>query len=380
MALEHLLQTTERGRAAILLTELSLPNYYAGQLSTSMRWRSILGDVNIERYPPLAVLAGWGAVLTGDTIGAERWAAFMEGASFDLVPADGSASFESARAILRAAMCARGPERMMADAELAVAQEPAWSPWRATALWLLGEAHLLAGMLDTARTLFSESSRIGAALGGTGNLVLSQSELALTAMDRGEWKEAADHLEWALATIDKKRMQDYVGSLLAFAAAARLALHRGRMEETEAELARAMRGRPSATYVLPFIAVHLRAELAKIYLAMANPAAAGHLVREVDEVLLHRPALGVLAAQVQRLRRSIASSSQGVAGAPPLSAAELRLLPYLQTHLTLGAIAERLFISRPTVSSEVASIFRKLGVSSRRDAVEQATAVGLLGV
>ena len=55
------------------------------------------------------------------------------------------------------------------------------------------------------------------------------------------------------------------------------------------------------------------------------------------------------------------------------------MLPYLQTHLTFKEIGQRLFVSRNTVSSEVGSIYRKLGVSSRSDAVHQATAVGLLG-
>ena len=64
--------------------------------------------------------------------------------------------------------------------------------------------------------------------------------------------------------------------------------------------------------------------------------------------------------------------------ASPLTPAELRLLPYLQTHLTIREIAERLFVSRNTVNSEVGSIYRKLGVSSRSDAVQQATAIGLL--
>ena len=67
------------------------------------------------------------------------------------------------------------------------------------------------------------------------------------------------------------------------------------------------------------------------------------------------------------------------AGGPPLTPAELRLLPYLQTHLTFREIGERLFVSRNTVSSEVGSIYRKLGVSSRSDAVQRATAIGLLG-
>jgi len=38
-----------------------------------------------------------------------------------------------------------------------------------------------------------------------------------------------------------------------------------------------------------------------------------------------------------------------------------------------------LFLSRNTVATEVGSIYRKLGVSSRRAAVERATQVRLLG-
>ena len=63
----------------------------------------------------------------------------------------------------------------------------------------------------------------------------------------------------------------------------------------------------------------------------------------------------------------------------PLTPAELRLLPYLQTHLTAHMIAERLFLSSHTVKTEVKAIYRKLGVSSRNDAVQRATAIGLLG-
>ena len=75
-------------------------------------------------------MAGWNAVLTGQTAEAERWAAFLETASFDLVPADGSASFESSRAMLRAAMCPGGPEQMAGRCELrgrrGAALEPVW--------------------------------------------------------------------------------------------------------------------------------------------------------------------------------------------------------------------------------------------------------------
>ena len=99
--------------------------YQAGQLATVQRWYAAIGDTNIERYPPLAVLRCWETALTGDTAGAQRWAAFVDAVSFEDVPLDGSASFGSARAMLRAGLCASGPEQMLADAAFAVAQEPA---------------------------------------------------------------------------------------------------------------------------------------------------------------------------------------------------------------------------------------------------------------
>ena len=135
-----------------------------------------------------------------------------------------------------------------------------------------------------------------------------------------------------------------------------------------------------AQCALPFFAVRGRLQLAKAYSSRGEQASARHLLREIDEILLHRPALGALVDQVEEVRETVAANAQlGATGAAPLTGAELRLLPYLQTHLTIAEIGERLFVSRNTVSSEVASIYRKLGVSSRNDAVEQATTIGLLG-
>jgi LuxR family transcriptional regulator, maltose regulon positive regulatory protein len=379
LALEHLLNTTDWDRSMRLANQLAQPVYMAGQITTTQRWLRAIGDANIERYPPLAVNRCWETVLTGDTAGAQRWAAFLDAASFDGVPADGSASFESARAMVRAAMCASGPEAMMADAAFAVAQEFAWSPWRAEALWLLGEAHLLAGHPDQARAVLAEASAAATTTGNADTIVICESELALLATDRGQWPAAASRLERALATIDEHRLHDYVSCLLAFAGAARLAVHRGDLTEARRQLARAMRARPSATYVFPFVAVRLRLQLAKVCFSISEVVSARQLLRETDDILTHRPALGTLTGEVEEFRRVLASSAAGVTGRAALTPAELRLLPYLQTHLTASGIAERLFVSSHTVKAEVKSIYRKLGVSSRHEAVQKATAVGLLG-
>jgi len=134
-----------------------------------------------------------------------------------------------------------------------------------------------------------------------------------------------------------------------------------------------------AEFVFPYLAVRLRLQLAKVYWAIADYSAARHLLREIDDIVLHRPALGTLGQEVSEFRRIVTSNAQGgPAGGSPLTPAELRLLPYLQTHLTMGEIGERLFVSRNTVSSQVTSIYRKLGASSRSQAVARSRELGLL--
>ncbi|MCD2441880.1 LuxR C-terminal-related transcriptional regulator [Agromyces sp. SYSU K20354] len=381
MAVEHLLDNSaERERATHLVASIALATYQSGQLTTVQRWFTALGDRAIEAHPPLTVLAGWIAALTGQANDAERWAAAFSTATFDEPPDDGSSSFASSRAMLRSFMCADGPSQSLADATFAVASEPTWSQWRDQALVLLGEAQLLTGAREEAQASFAECSATAAVRGNIDVLIVSESELGLLALDQGRWDEAASHVQAALAAIDRHRMHDYATAVLAFAGAARLAMHRGDLADVQRQLTRAMRTRPTCTYAIPYLAVRLRLQLAKVHWALGDHATARHLLREIDDIRLHRPALGTLVDEVADFRGTISSTeSSDPGGGPPLTPAELRLLPYLQTHLSIREIGERLFISRNTVSSEVGSIYRKLGVSARSDAVEAAMALGLLG-
>jgi LuxR family maltose regulon positive regulatory protein len=56
----------------------------------------------------------------------------------------------------------------------------------------------------------------------------------------------------------------------------------------------------------------------------------------------------------------------------------LRLLPLLTTHLTFPELGEELFISPNTVKTQANSIYRKLGASTRSQAVTRARELGLL--
>ena len=116
-----------------------------------------------------------------------------------------------------------------------------------------------------------------------------------------------------------------------------------------------------------------------MYTTRGDQAGSRLLLREIDDVLHHRPLLGALVDEVAEFRRLATDDGGRRTGESPLTSAELRLLPYLQTYLTIAEIAERLRITRNTVGTEVSAIYRKLGVSSRGEAVRQATTLGLLG-
>ena len=74
------------------------------------------------------------------------------------------------------------------------------------------------------------------------------------------------------------------------------------------------------------------------------------------------PASGPSSAEAGALRAQLASErGSSVPGASALTAAELRLLPLLSTHLSFPEIAGELFLSRNTIKSQANSIYRKLG-------------------
>src|SRR6266542_2105324 len=73
---------------------------------------------------------------------------------------------------------------------------------------------------------------------------------------------------------------------------------------------------------------------------------------------------------LEQVRAGGRSSGVPDAIAAALSARELEVLLLLDEHLGTDEIAKRLFISEHTVRSHVKSLLRKLGVSSRREALE----------
>ena len=87
-----------------------------------------------------------------------------------------------------------------------MAAEPAWSPSRATALILSGEAQLLLGDRDRAMAFFVETAAAGTVTGSYDTVVHSNAELAVLAMDSGRWAAAEEHLQVAVGLVEQRRL------------------------------------------------------------------------------------------------------------------------------------------------------------------------------
>ena len=78
--------------------------------------------------------------------------------------------------------------------------------------------------------------------------------------------------------------------------------------------------------------------------------------------------------------RDVAPTRRKVANAlvEPLSEREVTVLRYLCSRLTYQEIAKALYVSLNTLKSHIRSVYRKLGVASRADAVECGRQSGLI--
>jgi LuxR family transcriptional regulator, maltose regulon positive regulatory protein len=378
MAIDHARAAGDADRVARLVASLAFPTYAAGRVDTSRWWLQWFEDHGlVERYPPIAVIGAVTHALLGDPGRAERWAAAAERAPLQETLPDGS-TMESWLAHLRMILCRDGVHSMRHDAELARGGLAPGSPWRASALLAEGISYLLDDEPDRADPILAHAVDVATDTGALPAAAVALAERAIVAIERDDWGDAETLAGRALTIVQDGHLDNYAASPIVFAAAARTAARRGDPPRAQKNLARAARLRPLLTYAIPAYAVQTRLELARAYLALADAAGARTVLREVRDVLHQRPDLGTLPQQADQLRSTLDTIHATTVGASSLTTSELRLVPLLSTHLSFREIGERLHISRHTVKTQAISVYRKLGVSTRSEAIERAHEVGLL--
>jgi LuxR family transcriptional regulator, maltose regulon positive regulatory protein len=379
-ALEYSIAAGDVEAAAGLVAVLAVGVYRQGRVSTVERWFGWLDERGgIEGCPMAAVLASLLSALTARPVDAERWADAVDRWQYGETARPDDLAAEAWAALLRAILCRRGVEQMRADADEAVRRFAAGGAMDPSPLLLQGIARVLSGDPAGGDASFQDAAVVATETGAPDTLALVECERSLLAMARNDWDQAEALANQARTALRRAGLEESYQTPLVCATHARAAMHRGDIPAARRELIGAQRLRPLLTYALPYLAAQARIELARVHLALADPAGARTLVREIDEILRRRPGLGVLGAQARALRDQLVEERESVVpGASALTAAELRLLPLLATHLSFPQIGEELFLSRNTIKSQAVSIYRKLGVAARNLAVTRARELGLL--
>jgi LuxR family maltose regulon positive regulatory protein len=296
----------------------------------------------------------------------------------DVAERGGPGADAAAVAVLRAVVARDGVAEMGVQARRALELGPAGGAWPALARCLDGAARHLAGDADGARARLSGAARAGA-VGAPLVAVLAHALLALGELRAERWDTGRVEAERARSCAQAAGLDGHPAAALAFAVAALAAAHDGRAPDARRDAAVADRLLRQPSAFGPWLAAEAHVVLARVQLRLSDSAAARELLAGAGRLIRPWPeATAVRAAIDDAWERVDRFAASAVVGESTLTTAELRVLRMLPTHLTLGEIAARLHVSPNTVKTQAHAVYRKLGATSRSQAVGCARSVGLI--
>ena len=377
-AVRHAVRACDRERAAGLILGSVLDRWLDGRLGQVGEWLDLLGTGAVDEIPEAAIAAAWCAVAAGDRDGAER--SCRAAARFaDHGPlSDGTPTVEVALAAVRMLMGSRGVDRVVSDAEVVrQAGGPGVNRLWALATGTQGSAYAMLGRPDLARERLSEAID---AVGETPYVrAVGLALLAVLALQDGELATAVTLSRSARSTADAHGLECFAPAISVYAVDALVAANDRRPGDARAAAAIAGATVERLGDLSPRTALLALILLARTAVAVGDRPGARRLLGEAQEARRRDSSASALNAQLAELESCLGSGRDlDRVDVEALTVAEQRVLELLPTHLPQGMIASELHVSRNTVKTHTASIYRKLGVTSRADAVDVARSVGLL--
>ena len=377
-AIPHAIASGDRGRAGAMIWDVSGDFLSRGRLETIKSWLGRFSDRQLAESSSLALTMGNCALSDGDGSKVEHWTAAAERALANEAEAD-RPGLRAGIDLLRASGSARdGVVRMGADAARSAALLEETSPWRSLCCLIVGASAHLTGDRERARAQLEEGVRRGSVTAPHIEAI-TLAQLALLDLDEGDQEGAYEHAARGKAQADRTGLGDYPTSAFIYAVAALTDALRGRVDSATREARRAERLVGELDEFSPWFEAETRLALARTLLLLDDAEAAATNLRDAGRFARRTADASVLAEWIERIDRDLREAT-AAGGRWPLTKAELRLLTFLPTHLSFREIAEELVVSPNTVKTQARSIYQKLGVSSRAEAVATARTAGLVGI
>jgi LuxR family maltose regulon positive regulatory protein len=340
-------------------------------------WMRRLPDRDVLRRSELALVMAWCSYQAGRS--PEPWRAAAERGIALTEQEKGRSPLTPTLVLLNAAMSRGGVQMMHDDAEWAYAHCASDDPWRALACYLSGTALHLQNDFDAAAERLAEGEHLSRLLTVPATQALCLAGQALLAIDADDWSGAERYSQQAMDLVREHRMGDVVIMVPVFEAATLRFAHSGRREEAERMARQARRMLSYLTPHTPWLSLEVPSRLARAYLMLADAPAARTVLAEAHSLLGHTFDAPLVRRHIDEAWAMAAEAPLGTRlGPSAITTAELRVLQMLPTHLSFQEIGRALFVSRNTVKTQAIAAYRKLGVTSRSEAVEAARRLGLL--
>ena len=352
----------------------------AGQTATVQRWLESLPEAMIIHDAALALVQAWICALGGRREESARFLALAESIPYEGSLPDGTTSVESGAAILRATFAHGSVQSALEAARRAAELEPGdSSPWAALVRFALGSSLYLSGDPARARKPLEEAL----ALTEDGQRlvrVVTLSFLSFVAADEGHLEEAESRARAAQALVERLRQYRIPQTSLAPIALGRALVERGRLEEAQKELESGLSARQMLPGLSPWPTLIGLLALAAVLSTRGDRVRAREVLVEARATLApfgdDTGIFSELLEREERKLRRIKRRDGSLDG--ELTERELDVLRLLVGVSSTRQMAESLYVAPSTVRTQVKSIYRKLGVSSRGAAVQEAHARELL--
>jgi LuxR family transcriptional regulator, maltose regulon positive regulatory protein len=378
-AIRQAMAAEDYERVGLLIARHWYGYVMAGQMVTVERWLESLPEQMIIHDAPLALVRAWMCALLGRREESARFLTLAESIPYEGPLPDGTASVEAGAAILRASFGYTGVQSALEAARRAAELEPGESsPWAGLVRFALGSSLYLSGEQARARKPLEE------ALALTGDdqrlvRVVTLSFLSFVDAEEGLLEDAESRARAAQALVEGLRPYGIAQTTLAPIALGRVLAELGRLEEAQKELESALCARGRLPGLSPWPTLIGLLALAQVYAARGDRAAARTVLAQARSILEDFPDAGIFPELLERHQRRLRTRQprEGQLNGQ-LTDRELDVLRLLVGELSTRQIAQSLYVAPSTVRTQVKSIYRKLGVSSRSAAVEEAHIRGLI--
>lgn len=377
-AIHHMIESGDRALAGRLLFRHWRVFVNSGQAKTVRAWMTALGEDVITVDPLMALTAAWMAALGGEPERLPDLLAAAERGSYDGPLPDGTASLESGVALIRGIFGFDGFQRMGEALRLAAELETSPdSPWKGFILLGLGLRAFLVDEAEEARALLQEGLRLAPPGEAIARMALL-SELSLVEGELGDSDEALRLAENARRLAEEAGLTEDPRSSMALVAMGQVLRERGELAAAEAQFERALALRTVPGSMSPWITLQVLLALAPVKFALGDRVGARRLLGWARGILTRFDGDGEVASRLEKVERSIRASAHRLEFGQTMTERELAVLSLLPTKLNQREIGRQLFLSLNTVKSHTRAIYRKLGATSRSEAVAMARDFGLL--